>query len=165
MHELDKQMKTVQAHLMQWAEKAKQDYPGHLEASVRQAVDRLDATGLARASEEVVATLTGNKKTARRARKAVEGALRKAQKKAGSTHSGHRGMWMALGTVALIALVAVIVLRRAAGPHERNLGAGGQGSETPGPGPRGSQPPATGAPLTETPVSEPPRGVDPDLGK
>lgn len=160
MHELDKQMKTIQAHLMQWAEKAKQDYPGHLEAAVRQAVDRLDAPGLARASEEVIATVTGNKKTARRARKVVEEALRKAQRKNGSKPSGHPGRWAALGTMALIALVAVVVLRRAAGPHERNLGAQGKVSGTPGPGPWGAQTQAS-----ETPVSEPPKGVDPDLGK
>jgi hypothetical protein len=122
MHNLDKQMKTTQTRLKHWAEKAKQEYPGHLETTVRHAVDRLDPAGLARASEEVVATVTGNRKTARRARKSVEETLRNAQRKAGSKHRGRGRMLTVLGTAAVIGLVAVLVLRRAAGPHNRNLG-------------------------------------------
>ncbi|WP_411734691.1 hypothetical protein [Paeniglutamicibacter sp.] len=123
MHELDKQMKAIQTQLKHWAEKAKLEYPSHLEASVRHAVDRMDPAGLAHAYEEVVATVTGNRKTAKRARKAVEAALRKAQRKAGSKHSGGGRVLAVLGTVAVIVLVALIVLRRAAGPHARDLGA------------------------------------------
>lgn len=141
MHDLEKQMKTIQTQLKHWAEKAKQEYPSHLEASVRHAVDRMDPAGLARASEEVVATVTGNRKTARRARKAVEEALRKAQRKAGSKRSEAGRIWPILGTAAVIGLVAVVVLRRAAGPHPRNLGA----APSQGPGPA--------------------KGVDPDLGE
>lgn len=137
---LERQMKTVQDQLAHWAKKAKQDYPSHLEASVRRAVDRMDPAGLARASEDVVATVTGNRKTARRARKSVEEALRRAQRKAGSRHKRGSGLLCALGALAVIGLVAVAVLRRAAGPHERNLGA---------PGPR---------------PSKQAEGVDPDLG-
>ncbi|MFL4476032.1 hypothetical protein ACIPVK_18715 [Paeniglutamicibacter sp. MACA_103] len=134
MHELEKQMKTIQTQLKHWAEKAKQEYPSHLEASVRHAVDRMDPVGLARASEEVVATVTGNRKTARRARKAVEAALRKAQRKAGSKHNGARRALAVLGTAAVIGLVAVIVLRRAAGPHARDLGTARPGDSGPAKG-------------------------------
>jgi hypothetical protein len=141
MHDLERQMKTIQTQLKHWAEKAKQEYPSQLEASVRHAVDRMDPAGLARASEEVVATVTGNRKTARRARKAVELALRNAQRKAGSKHKGRGRVLAVLGTLAVIGVLVVIVLRRAAGPHERNLGA------------------------VKLHVDDTTEGVDPDLGE
>jgi hypothetical protein len=141
MHNLDKHMKTTQTQLRHWAEKAKLDYPAHLETTVRHAVDRLDPAGLARASEEVVATVTGNRKTARRARKAVEATLRKAQRKAGSKHRVGGRVLTVLGTVAVIGLVAVLVIRRAAGPHNRNLG------------------------LSNRHDSDSTKGIDPDLGE
>ncbi|MCV9994074.1 hypothetical protein OIU93_07140 [Paeniglutamicibacter sp. ZC-3] len=134
-------MKTIQTQLKHWAEKAKQEYPSQLEASVRHAVDRMDPAGLARASEEVVATVTGNRKTARRARKAVEESLRKAQRKAGSKHNGHGRLLAVLGTLAVTGILVVIVLRRAAGPHDRNLGA------------------------VKLHVDDTTEGIDPDLGE
>lgn len=141
MHDLEKQMVTVQTWLKRWAEKAKQEYPSHLEDSVRQAVDRLDPAGLAHAAEEVVATVTGNRKTARRARKAVEETLRRAQRKAGSKHRGSGRVWVVLGTLAVIGVLVVFVLRRAAGPHPRNMGA------------------------SRPDTSDTTKGVDPDLGE
>ncbi|MGB9036311.1 MAG: hypothetical protein WCC45_17500 [Paeniglutamicibacter sp.] len=140
MHELDKQMKSVRAQLGQWAKKAKQEYPAHLEDSVRHAVDKLDPAGLARASEEVVATVTGNRKAARRARKSVEQALVTAQRRIGTKRARGSGTLAVLGIVALIGLAAAVVLRKAVGPHGRN------------PGPAGPNP------ASHT------RPVDPDLG-
>ncbi len=143
-NELDRQMNVVRTRLQNWSRKTKQQYPGHLEASVRHAVDRLDTAGLARASEEVVATVTGNRKAARRARKTVEETLRKAQRKAGTRHGSGSGMLYAFGALAVIGLVAVVVIRKAAGPHPRNL------SPTPPPAPRDPEPST--------------QSVDPDLG-
>ena len=121
MKELDRQMDDIRTRLEHWARKAKQEYPGHLESSVRHAVDRLDTAGLARASEEVVATVTGNRKAARRARKTVEETLRRAQRKAGSRHGRGSGMFYVFGALAAIVLVAAVVIRKAAAPHPRNL--------------------------------------------
>lgn len=122
MHELDKQMKTVRAQLGLWAKKAKQEYPTHLEDSVRHAVDKLDAAGLARASEEVIATVTGNRKAARRARKSVEQALVTAQRRAGTKRARRSGVLAVLGVAALIGLAVAVVFRKFVGPHSRNPG-------------------------------------------
>ena len=71
MTHAEKQMKDVTKRLELWSQKAKQEYPQHLEDSLRRAVDRIDPQGLSRASEEVLATVTGNRAMARRARKSI----------------------------------------------------------------------------------------------
>ena len=138
---IDKQMETIQKQLKSWATKAKTDYPAQLEDTVRHAVDRLDPAGIAKASEDMVATVTGNRKRARQARKSIESALKRAQKKAGSKKSGS-GLWVVLASVVVIGAVVALVIRRAAAPE-----------------------------ATATRPSEPHRadqdtkGVDPDIGK
>lgn len=144
MHELDKQMNTVRTQLGRWAKKAKQEYPGHLEDTVRHAVDKLDPTALARASQEVVATVTGNRKAARRARKSVEHTLRRAQRKIGTGHARGRGMRGALGVVAVIGLVAAIAIRKATAPR------GGD--------------PASSRNHSSKDSAQPHKQVDPDMG-
>ncbi|GAA5225582.1 hypothetical protein [Paeniglutamicibacter antarcticus] len=114
---IDKQMETIQKQLKTWAKKAKADYPSALEDTVRQAVDRVDPAGIAKASEDVLATVTGNRKKARQARKSIESTLKRAQKKAGSKKSCASGTWVVLGSLAVIGIVAAIVVRRAANPE------------------------------------------------
>ena len=117
---IDKQMNNVRKQLTDWAHKAKKEYPGQLEDSVRHAVDRLDPAGLARVSEEVVATVTGNRKKARKARKGIEDMLQHAQKKAGTRQKsrGSGRVWVVLGSVAVIGAVLVLVIRRATAVEE-----------------------------------------------
>ncbi|MBB2996454.1 hypothetical protein [Paeniglutamicibacter cryotolerans] len=74
-------MEDIQKQLQRWAKKAGQEYPRQLEASLQQAVNHLDPSAISRASEQVVATLTGNHKLARKARESVEDALESAQRK------------------------------------------------------------------------------------
>lgn len=106
-------METVQKQLSQWARKAKKDYPEHLERSVRGAVDRLDPAALARASEDVIATVTGNRKTARRARKLIEKTLANAQRKAGTQHRAKGRVLTCLAILVVIGVLGGLAMRRA----------------------------------------------------
>ncbi|WP_146755339.1 hypothetical protein [Arthrobacter sp. AQ5-05] len=113
MSDLEKQMKSIQDHLALWARKAKKDYPEQLEHSVRSAVDRLDPAALAHASEEVIATVTGNRKTARRARKAIEKSLVNAKRKAGTRHRGKGRALTCLAILAAVGVLVAVAVRRA----------------------------------------------------
>ncbi|OIH82216.1 hypothetical protein BLJ79_20000 [Arthrobacter sp. UCD-GKA] len=113
MTDLEKQMKSIQNHLALWAQKAKKDYPEQLEHSVRSAVDRLDPAALAHASEEVIATVTGNRKTARRARKVIERSLVNAKRKAGTRHRAKVKALACLGILAAIGILVAVAVRRA----------------------------------------------------
>ena len=113
----EKQMKTIQKQLELWAKKAKKDYPEQLEHSVRSAVDRLDPSALARASEDVIATVTGNRKTARRARKAIEKSLATAKRKAGTKRCKNKALTV-FAIVAVVGIIGAAALRRAMRANE-----------------------------------------------
>jgi hypothetical protein len=106
-------MKSIQNHLALWAQKAKKDYPEQLEQSVRSAVDRLDPAALAHASEQVIATVTGNRKTARRARKVIEKSLVNAKRKAGTRHRDRGRVLTCLAILAAIGILVAVAARRA----------------------------------------------------
>ena len=107
------QMKDITKKLESWSKKAKQEYPQHLEDSLRRVVDRIDPEGLSRASEEVLATVTGNRAMAKRARKSIGKSLATAQRKYGTQPSKARGVLMFLGVVALIAAACAAAMWRA----------------------------------------------------
>ncbi len=113
MTHAEKQMQDIIKRLECWSQKAKQDYPQHLEDSLRRAVDRIDPRGLSRASEEVLATVTGNRAMARHARKSIDRSLASAQRKYGTRPSKVPGVLMFLGVVALIAAACAAVMWRA----------------------------------------------------
>lgn len=139
MPHLDKHVKEIQVQLGKWAEKAQQDYPHQLEASIRSAVDRLDPSAVAKASEEVVATVTGNRKTARHARKTIEKSLRAAQRKVGTQSTKKHETLFAIAAIAITIGLCWVVIRRATRTVEP---------------PRGP----------DTRHAERDQGVDPDLG-
>ena len=139
MTHAEKQMKNVTKRLELWSQKAKQEYPQHLEDSLRRAVDRIDPQGLSRASEEVLATVTGNRAMARRARKSIGKSLATAQRKYGTHHSKARGVLVCLGVAALIAAAFSAVMWRAT-RHVENS-----------PKPKGPDAPSW-------------QGIDPDMG-
>lgn len=124
----EKQMKTVQKQLEVWAKKAKTDYPEQLEHTVRSAVDRLDPAAIARASEDVISTVTGNRKTARRARKAIEKSLSTAQRKAGTKRCKHKALTV-LAIVAVIGIVGAMAVRRATRQNEEVTKHGQDGAD------------------------------------
>ena len=99
MTRAEKSMKEIRNRLGRWAKETGQEYPHQLEETIKHAVHRLDPSSVARASEQVLATLTGNHKLARKARKSVEKSLESARRKlAGQTP--RRGRRMLLGAAA-----------------------------------------------------------------
>lgn len=99
MTQAEKTIQDIRNHLRRWANKTGQQYPHQLEETIKHAVHRLDPSSVARVSEQVLATLTGNHKLARKARKSVDKSLESARRKmAGqSPRCGHR---MLLGAAA-----------------------------------------------------------------
>lgn len=110
MTRAEKSMKDIQNHLRRWADKAGEDYPHQLEEAVRHAANRLDSASIARASEQVLTTLTGNHKLARKARKSVEESLESARQKL-SGQTPHRGRRVLLGGAIglLVGIVGILV--------------------------------------------------------
>ncbi|MGL3806012.1 hypothetical protein ACSYDW_07920 [Paeniglutamicibacter sp. R2-26] len=109
----EKQMNDITRRLECWSRKAKQEYPQQLEDSLRRIVDRIDPEGLARASEDVLATVTGNHAMARRARKSIGRSLSSAQRKYGTHPSKARGALVVLGVTCLIAAACAAAMWRA----------------------------------------------------
>lgn len=86
MSRSDKAMEEIQDQLRRWASKAGKDYPHQLESTLRNAVNHLDPAAIARGSEQLLATLGGNKKMVRKTRNNLERSLEIARQKL----SGHQ---------------------------------------------------------------------------
>lgn len=124
---INEQVNGIAKQLAQWSKKAKRDYPQHLEDALRHAVDKLDPQALSDASANIVATVTGNRKTAKKVRKSVASTLAKAQRSYGTKASkaplkalsrGHGALY-GLGAATLILAACLAAMWRATRIIER----------------------------------------------
>lgn len=119
-HATNKQLNDVSRQLARWAKKAKREYPQHLEDALRHAVDRLDPQALSEASAGVVATVTGNRKAAKRVRKSVAGTLSKVKMQHGTKPSRGHGVLFGLGAASVIVAACLTAMWRATRAIERS---------------------------------------------
>ena len=113
MTRAEKNMEEIQDQLRRWAKKTGKDYPHQLESTLRHAINQLDPSALAHASENVVATLTGNQKMARKARRSVEKSLESARRKLGGRAPRPGRKVLVGGAAAVLICVTATVIWKA----------------------------------------------------
>ncbi|MET3923434.1 hypothetical protein [Arthrobacter sp. UYEF20] len=108
----------VQHRAAGWIKHAAPDPSPQVDAAVPWALSRLEDANMPEVVHAVVLTLTGNRKSAKQARKAAEQAVHRAERKLRRTYHGHGHAWLAAGLLAAAAAAGVLIWRGLPGSGE-----------------------------------------------